>query len=131
MAAKVATMEDMNRCELCGHRSDGGFRDRMSHLKQSHPAYARSLILRMAAPGIFLIEILVMAAFHAPQWVFIVALFSSFGVLFVGKQGSRAERRRAGTTPTLPIKRLVREGGLGFLLIVPVIALLIAMLGRQ
>ena len=131
MAAKVATMDDTNRCELCGYRSDGGFRDRMSHLKGSHPAYARALLFRVAAPGIFLLEIIAMAAAHAPQWVYIVALISSFGMLFFGKQRSRLEHKRSGARPTLPFKRLIQEGGLGFLLIVPVIALLIAVLGRK
>jgi len=131
MAAKVIQMEETNRCDLCGYRSEGGFLDRARHLKNEHPAYAKGLLFRVAAPGIFLIEVVVMAAIHAPEWAFIVALFSSFGLLFFGKQRSRAERRAAGTRPTMPLTRLVREGGLGFMLIVPVIALLIVVMSRR
>src|SRR6266568_5134823 len=119
MAAKVIQMttEDPLRCELCGYRSEGDFRDRMRHLKSEHPAYARGLLFRVAAPAVFLIEVLVLAVAHAPQWAFIAALFVSFGLLFFGKQRSRTERKRAGTTATVPVKRLMKEGGLGFLLI--------------
>ena len=131
MAVKVIQMEETNRCDLCGYRSEGGFLDRARHLKKEHPQYAKGLLFRIAAPGIFLIEVVVMAAIHAPEWAFIVALFSSFGLLFFGKQRSRAERRAAGTRPTMPLKRLVREGGLGFMLIVPVIALLIVVMSRR
>jgi len=131
MAARVIQVNETNRCDLCGYRSEGRFLDRVRHLKSEHPQYAKGLLFRVAAPGIFLIEVLVMAAVHAPQWAFIVAIFSSFAFLFFGKQRSRAERRAAGTTPTMPLKRLVREGGLGFLLIVPVIALLIVVISRR
>ncbi|MGZ4204264.1 MAG: hypothetical protein ACXVES_03085 [Actinomycetota bacterium] len=131
MAAKVIQMTDENRCDLCGYRSEGGFLDRARHLKSEHPAYTRGLLFRLAAPGIFLVEVLAMAAVHAPGWAFLVALFSSFALLFFGKQRTRGERRAAGTRPTMPLKRLIREGGLGFILIVPVIALIIAVLGRR
>jgi hypothetical protein len=133
MAAKVAQMttEDPLRCELCGYRSEAGFRDRMRHLKSEHPAYARGLLFRVAAPGLFLIEVLALAALHAPQWAYLAALFTSFGLLFFGKQRSRSERKLAGTTPTLPMKRLVKEGGLGFLLVIPAIAVLIILLSRH
>ena len=131
MAAKVIQMEETNRCDLCGYRSEGGFLDRARHLKNEHPAYAKGLLFRIAAPGIFLIEVLIMAAIHAPAWAFLVALFSSFGLLFFGKQRSRAERRQAGVRPTLSLKRLVQEGGLGFMLIAPVIALMLVALSKR
>lgn len=131
MAARVGTMNEPDQCELCGYRSDGTFRDRVTHLRGSHPAYARGLLLRVASPLLFLVELGILAALKAPQWAYLVALFSSFGLLFFGKQRSRSERHKAGARPTLPIKRLVREGGLGFLLILPVIAILIVALGRK
>ncbi|MCA1834153.1 MAG: hypothetical protein ABR548_14760 [Actinomycetota bacterium] len=132
MAARVVTMNEVtDRCELCGVTTDGSFRDRTRHLRGSHPMYARGLLFRLAAPGLFLVEILLMALVHAPSWVYMVALFSSFIVLFAGKQWSRAERRKAGARPTIGFKRLVREGGLPFLLVLPMIALLIALLGRS
>jgi hypothetical protein len=131
MATKVLNMQVANTCELCGYRSEGTFRDRMRHLKKEHPAYARGVLLRIVAPGLFLVEVLILAAVHAPPWVYIVALFTSFGLLFMGKVRARAERQKAGARPTMEFRRLLREGGLGFLLIVPVIALLIAMLSRR
>jgi hypothetical protein len=131
MAARVIQMQDAERCELCGYRSDGTFRDRMRHLKSEHPAYARGLLFRVAAPGLFLIVVLILAAVHAPAWTFLGAMVASFILLFFGKQRSRGERRHAGASPTLPLKRLMKEGGLGFILIIPVIALLILMLSRR
>lgn len=131
MSAKVATVETADRCELCGYRSDGGFRDRMAHLRSAHPAYARGLLLRLAAPPVFLVLVVALAAVKAPSWLYIVALFVSFGLLFFGKQKSRLARTKAGTTATMPLKRLVREGGLGFILIFPAIVLLILIISRS
>lgn len=130
MAATVHTMEAEGRCELCGARDEGTFRSRIAHLKAKHPAYARGLIFRLVAPGIFLVWVLLLAALKAPQWAYIVALAVSFGLLFFGKQRSRLERSRAGASPTIGAKRLLREGGLGFILIVPVVAMLIILLSR-
>ncbi len=121
-----------DRCELCAFHlpPEATFRDRFRHLRVKHRSYARGVMWRLAAPGLFLAEVVIMAAIHAPQWAFLVALFSSFGLLFFGKQRSRAERRKAGARPTLPLRRLVREGGLGFLLIVPVVAIAMVLLSR-
>lgn len=131
MAARVGTMNEPDRCELCGYRSDGTFRDRMGHLRGSHPAYARGLLFRVSAPVVFLIEVVALAAIRAPQWAYLVALASSFGLLFFGKVRSRLERSKAGARPTLPLPRLIREGGLGFILIVPAVVILIAILGKR
>ena len=62
MAARVIQVNETNRCDLCGYRSEGRFLDRVRHLKSEHPQYAKGLLFRVAAPGIFLIEVLVMAA---------------------------------------------------------------------
>ena len=129
MTAKVATMETADRCELCGARAETT-RDRVAHLRAEHPAYARGLLLRLVAPGVFFVGVLILAALHAPQWTFLVTLFVSFGLLFFGKVSSRAERSHAGARPTLGLKRLVREGGLPFLLIVPAVALVILVVSR-
>jgi hypothetical protein len=131
MAARVATMNEANRCELCGYASTGSFRDRIGHLKGRHPAYARGLLFRTVAPFLFLVEVLAAAAIKAPQWAFLVALFSSFGLLFYGKQLSRTERRRAGTTPTIGLRRLIKEGGLPFVLIAPVLVMLLLLAARR
>jgi hypothetical protein len=130
VAAKVATMEAADRCELCGARAETT-RDRIAHLRAEHPAYARGLLLRLMAPAVFLVGVLLAAAIKAPQWTYLVVLFASFGLLFFGKVRSRAERSRAGARPTLRVKQLVREGGLPFLLIIPIVMLLILLLSRR
>ena len=130
MAATVRSMQGEGRCELCGARDDGAFRSRIAHLRKEHPAYARGLILRLAAPGLFLVVMLALAAARAPQWGYLVALVACFGLLFFGKVRSRVERSRAGARPTIGFKRLLREGGLGFVLIIPVVAMLILLLSR-
>ena len=85
MAATVRSMQGEGRCELCGARDDGAFRSRIAHLRKEHPAYARGLILRLAAPGLFLVVMLALAAARAPQWGYLVALVACFGLLFFGK----------------------------------------------
>jgi hypothetical protein len=103
----------------------------MRHLKSEHPAYARGLLFRVAAPAIFLIELVILAAVHAPEIVYLIALFTTFGLLFFGRQRSRSERTKAGASPTLGLKRLVKEGGLGFMMIIPAIILLVVVLSRR
>jgi hypothetical protein len=123
--------DDADRCELCGYRSSGTFRDRVTHLRGTHPGYAQALLFRLAAPMLFLVEVVVMGALRSPPWAYLVALFSSFGLLFVGKQRSRSERRRAGARATLPMGRLLREGGLGILILLPLVAILIVALSGR
>jgi hypothetical protein len=84
----------------------------------------------MAAPLVLLVLVLPLVALGAPQWTLIGALIVSFGMLFFGKQISRGERSRAGVRATLPLWRTLREGGLGFLVVVPIVALLILLRGR-
>lgn len=131
MAATVRAMESEGRCELCGARDEGTFRSRVAHLRTEHPAYARGLLFRLVAPAIFVVAVLVLAATGAPQWVYLVALAVSFGLLFFGKVRSRVERSRSGTSPTIGARRLLREGGLPFLLIIPVVMLLLLLLSRS
>lgn len=119
-----------DRCELCSARIGPSARDRIGHLRAAHRAYATGLLLRVFAPGVLVLLVLVLSAAHAPPWAFVVALFAAFGLLFAGRVRSRAERRRAGTRPTLPLGKLLREGGVWFVLIVPVIAALMLLLGR-
>ncbi|MGH2830285.1 MAG: hypothetical protein ACRDJM_07355, partial [Actinomycetota bacterium] len=87
-------------------------------------------LLRLVAPMLFLAEVLALGALRAPQWAFLVAFFSAFALLFAGKQISRSARRRAGTTPTLPLKRLLREGGLAIVAVIPIIVILIVATSR-
>jgi hypothetical protein len=122
---------DADRCELCGYRSNGTFRDRAGHLRKTHPGYARGVVFRLAAPMLFLAEVVALGALRGPPWAYLVALFSSFGLLFVGKQRSRNERRRAGARATLPMGRLLREGGLGILILLPLVAIVVVALNGR
>ena len=126
----AAAAGTMDRCELCGTRIAASSRDRVRHLRAAHPVYARGVLLRVAAPGLFLLEVLILGALRAPSWTFVVALVCSLGVLLFGKLRSRSERERAGVRPTLPFGRLLREGGLGIMLLVPIVAIIVAALGR-
>jgi hypothetical protein len=117
-------------CELCGTTVGATFRERFGHLRSAHRDYARSLVLRMVAPMVFLAGVLGLSAARAPRPAYLVALFACFGLLFFGKVRSRAERSRAGARPTLPLKRLWREGGAGLVLVVPVIVLVGLVAGR-
>lgn len=130
MAATVHHMQAQDRCDLCGAQADTP-RERIAHLRAKHPAYARGLLLRLVSPAMFLVGVLILAAAKAPEWTYLVVLAVSFGMLFFGKVRSRSERSRAGARPTLEVKRLLREGGLPFLLIIPTVALLIVFLSRR
>lgn len=120
-----------DRCDLCGYRSTGTFSDRLAHLRRSHPAYARGLLLRMAAPFVFLVLLFVLAAVSAPRWAYGLALLGSFGLLVVGKRRSRAERSAAGARARVPLSQIVREGGLRFILILPAVAILLVLLAKR
>jgi hypothetical protein len=130
--ATMATARSMamDRCDLCKAQIAPTARGRIGHLRRSHPGYARGLLLRVVAPGVFLMAMMVLGATHAPGWVYLAALFGCFGLLFWGKQRSRNERRREGVRPTLPFVRLIREGGWSFLLVLPILAAVIVLLGR-
>ena len=123
-------MQQEGRCELCGARADTA-RERITHLRAEHPAYARGLLLRLVAPGILFLGVIILASLKAPSWAYVVVLALSFGSLFFGKVRSRVERSRAGARPTMGVKRLVREGGLPFLLIIPIVVGLILLLSRN
>ena len=131
MAATVHSMQAEGRCELCGARDEGTFRSRVAHLRKEHPAYARGLFLRVIAPVVFLAVILVLAALKSPAWGYVVGLGLSFGVLFLGKVRSRRERAAAGATPKMALKRLLLEGGMRFIIVIPAVAVLIIMLSRK
>ena len=131
MAATVHSMQTEGRCELCGARDEGTFRSRVAHLRQEHPAYARGLLLRVIAPAVFLAVILGLGALKAPAWTYIVGLALGFGVLFLGKTRTRRARVDAGAAPKMPLKQVVLEGGMRFILVIPAIAILLFLLSRN
>jgi hypothetical protein len=131
MAARVTAVQKADRCDLCGYRSTGTFADRIGHLRTEHPAYARGLLLRLAAPFAFLVTLLGLAALRAPQWAYLVAMAASVGVLVAGWRASRTARATAGARPGVPISRLMREGGLRIALLVPALALIVVVASRR
>jgi hypothetical protein len=131
MAATVHSMQAEGQCELCGARDEGTFRSRVAHLRKEHPAYARGLFLRVIAPVVFLAVILVLSALKAPAWAYIVGLGLGLGVLFLGKSRTRRERTAAGTRPKMELKRVLLEGGMRFIIVIPAVAILIILLSRN
>lgn len=127
---KAPSNATIDRCDLCGYRFEGGLRDRIRHLRGTHRAYARGVLLRVVAPFVFLGTILVLSALRAPQNAYVVALFVAFGLLFVGKLRSRTERRGAGARATLTVRQLLTGGGMRFVMLLPVVVLLLLALAR-
>jgi hypothetical protein len=110
----TTTVNDDDRCSLCGYRSDGSFADRIRHLRGSHPDYTRGLLLRLLAPVALVGIVGLLAVLHAPTWSYFAAL--GVGVLLVGV-GIITTRRDPSRTSTLPnLVQMLRSGGLRFVL---------------
>src|SRR5258708_327559 len=110
-AARVK--DDVDRCTLCGYESDGSFADRMRHLRGSHPGYARGLLLRLAAPLIFVGLVALLALAQAPTWSYFGALALTAGVVVTGMLAIRGDRTRTAVKPG--IRQLLRSGGFRFI----------------
>jgi hypothetical protein len=130
MTAK-ASSATADRCDLCGYLFEGSFADRMRHLRRTHPAYTRGVLLRVSAPFVFLVLVAALAALHAPTNAYIVALVATYALLFFGKQASRSQRKQAGLRATPPVKKTLREGGLSFVLLIPILAVLLLFLSKR
>jgi hypothetical protein len=131
MAATVHSKQAEGRRELCGAHDEGTFRSRIAHLRMEHPAYARGLFLRVIAPVVFLAVILGLGALKAPAWAYVLGLGLSLGVLFLGRARSKQGRAAAGARPKMELKRVLLEGGMRFLIVIPAVALLIITLSRN
>jgi hypothetical protein len=121
----------MDRCDLCGAGSDGTFSDRIRHLRKEHPAYARGLLLRVASPLVFLVTIVALQAVGAPVWSAIVAIAASLGLAALGITTARAARVQAGARSTAPLGKLVREGGLRFVLLAGVLGVMLILASNR
>jgi hypothetical protein len=129
MARTLERKGAVDRCELCGARV-GDARVRARHLRSAHPGYARNVVARIAAPFVFLAAVAVLSALHAPPVAYLVALGASYAALFFGRVGSRKARARAGASASFGVTRTLREGGLPFVLFVPVVVLIVFVLSR-
>jgi hypothetical protein len=126
---KKRVMSDADRCELCG-AVVGDARVRARHLRSAHPEYARNVGARIIAPLAFIVAVGVLSVFHAPPVAYLVAMGASYAFLFFGRVGSRKARAKAGARPSIGVKRTLREGGLRFVLLVPVLALVVFLLTK-
>ncbi len=124
-----ASAVTVDRGDLCGVRV-GGARERAHHLRSAHPRYARHVVARIAAPFVFMAAVVVLSALHAPPVAFLVALGASYAFVFFGRVGSRRARSEAGVRPTIGVRRMLREGGLRFILLIPVCLLVVFLLSR-
>ena len=127
--AKTPKVQATDRCELCGARV-GDARERARHLRSAHPDYARNVFARIVAPLVFVATTLVLSAVHAPPAAYLVGLGASYAVVFFGRVGSRKARLKAGAVPTIGVQRMLREGGLRFVLFIPFVALIVFVLSR-
>lgn len=130
MTAK-ASPASVDRCDMCGYQFEGSFADRLRHLRRTHPAYTRGVLLRVSAPFVFLALVGALAAAHAPTKTYIVALVGAYALLFFGKQASRSQRKKAGLRATPPVKKMLREGGLPFVLLIPILAVVLLFLSKR
>jgi hypothetical protein len=125
-----AKRSGIDRCELCGV-DVGGARERARHLRSAHPDYARNVFARIVAPLLFVAALAVLSILHAPPVAYLVAMGVSYAVLFFGRIGSRKARSKAGVRPSIGIGRMLREGGVRFVMLVPVALLIVLVLQRM
>jgi hypothetical protein len=126
---KKRKVVEADRCELCG-AVVGDARERARHLRSAHPQYARNVFARVAAPAVFLVGVGILSVLHAPPISYLVALAASYGVLFFGRVGSRKARAQAGARASIGVVRTLREGGVWFVLVIPVVALVVFLLSK-
>jgi len=79
-----------------------------------------------------LLELLALSAAGAPGWAYLAAAAATVAAALIAIRMSRVERARTGARPGIGANRLLREGGLAFMLVIPaVVLLLIALAGRR
>jgi hypothetical protein len=113
-APSATTVNDDDRCTLCGYRSDGSFADRIRHLRGSHRDYARGLFLRLVAPIALVGIVGLLAVVHAPAWSYFAALGVAVLLVTVGIITARRDPSRTSKLPNLG--QMLRSGGLRFVL---------------
>lgn len=127
-ARRAASQPD--RCDLCGYSSKTPG-DRFRHLRKSHPSYWRGLLLRFAAPMVFMVLVFASTTLRSPGWGFAIALAVSLALMILGQRSSREARRSAGLSASAPIRQLMKEGGLRIILLASVLGVMLYILSRQ
>jgi hypothetical protein len=113
----------LDTCDLCGTDVSGP-RARAQHLRSAHPAYARNVLMRIAAPLVLATSLFVLAALRAPTVTLLLPVIVSCALVFVARIGSARARVAAGA-PAPGVRKLVRDGGLRFLLVFPALGVLV------
>jgi hypothetical protein len=124
-ARGVTRLPATEPCDMCGAPLGLGFRERWRHAWQSHPAYARGLLLRLTAPILFLILAVTLTTIHAPAGLLVGALGLCLVIVAVGVTHARTAKRAVGSPPGLRLRALLKHGGLRFLLLSAVLVLLL------
>ena len=116
MAAKAikTTAAAVDRCQFCQARFDGGFGSRIRHLRKEHPALARGLLLRLAAPVAFFVILLALQALAAPAWTLVLAVAAGGGLALAGVAVSRSG---IGDTDRPSLRKQFLQGGYRFVLL--------------
>ncbi|MER3395529.1 MAG: hypothetical protein C4319_01895 [Acidimicrobiia bacterium] len=91
--------------------------------------YAESNPRLVMAPVAFVVSVGILALFGASRVVYLGAMLGCYAMLFFGKLACRKARLFAGVSPTVPLSRLIKEGGSVFL-VGPTIALLVLLFSR-
>ena len=99
-------------CPVCRIVPEHG--SRMSHLRQEHPAYWRSFLVRVGSPWIFLAIMFGLAATHADGWTFVGVLIGFLGLSLWARYQSASARAQRGLG--LSGGQWVRGVGIGLML---------------
>jgi hypothetical protein len=129
--ARVRAVEAGDRCELCRRSLPAAWSARLRHLKEEHPAFARGLLLRLAAPLAFVGLLLVLSALGAPAWTAALPLAVGGALAAAGIALSRRARTASGARPGPALARTLREGGFRFVLLSAVLAALALLAARR
>lgn len=116
-------------CDLCGYLPAGPG-DRVRHLTREHRRYASGIGLRLAAPVVFAVAVVLLSLARAPQWAYLGALVAAYVLLVAGKVRSGRERSGIGLRPSPSLGDLARRGGVAVLLVVPLLVLVLLAASR-
>ncbi len=100
-----------DRCPVCHSPFTPG--GRFGHLRAEHPAYWRTLLVRLGAPWVFLAIMFGLAAVAAPGWAFVATLIGFVGISLWARAASARSRSVRGVG--LSGGQWIRGAGLGLL----------------
>jgi hypothetical protein len=86
---------------------------RFGHLRAEHPAYWRTVLVRLGAPWVFIAIMFALAAAGAPGWAFVATLIGFVGLSLWARTVAASARTARGVG--LSGGQWVRGAGLGLL----------------